>query len=131
MLRVGFATSDGVHVDQHFGWCRRFDVYDVSTEGWTAVTSRVLEVPDADGESPRVEARVDLVSDCAILHVSAIGGGAAARVVAARIHPVKVLETAEIPSLLDRLQQVLRDTPPPWLRKLLAQSEPASGWVPR
>lgn len=131
MLRVGFATNDGVHVDQHFGWCRRFDIYDVSPEGWTTVGSRILEVPDAEGESPRVEARVDLVADCAILHVSAIGGGAAARVVAARIHPVKVLETTEISSLLDRLQQVLRGTPPPWMRKLLASGEPASGWVPR
>ncbi|MDA8392283.1 MAG: nitrogen fixation protein NifX [Actinomycetota bacterium] len=134
MLRVGFATGDGVHVDQHFGWCRRFDVYDVSAEGSLFVGTRLLESVDEEGESGRVDARVELVNDCGILHVSAIGGGAAARVVTARIHPVKVLETAEINSLLDRLQEVLGGTPPPWLRKLVASSASSaasSGWTPR
>jgi nitrogen fixation protein NifX len=59
------------------------------------------------------------LKDCAILYVAAIGGSAAARVVAAKIHPIKVPQPEPILDILDKLQEVLNGTPPPWLRKVL------------
>ena len=32
MVKIAFATGDGTAVDQHFGWCCRFDVYEMSAE---------------------------------------------------------------------------------------------------
>ncbi len=123
MLKAAFATGDGVHVNQHFGWCRRFDVYEVSAEGFRLLESRLLE-PVGEDEEDKIGSRVEAVQDCAMVYVASIGGTAAARVVNARVHPVKVRETEEIAALLDRLRQVLAGTPPPWLRKLVRRGEP-------
>jgi nitrogen fixation protein NifX len=51
--------------------------------------------------------------------VAAIGGSAAARVVAVKIHPIKVPQPEPILDILEKLQDVLKGTPPPWLRKAL------------
>ena len=47
------------------------------------------------------------------------GGPAAARVVNARIHPIKVTSDEPIGDVLTRCQTMLRGNPPPWLRKVL------------
>jgi len=44
-------------------------------------------------------------------------------VVATKIHPVKVAGPEPILDILDKLQDVLKGTPPPWLRKALAKGE--------
>lgn len=123
MLKVAFATGDGVHVDQHFGWSRRFDVYDVSESGATFVETRALD-PAADDEDSKIDSRLAAVADCAIVHLAKIGGTAAARVVNAKVMPVKVPDTTEVGELLGRLQAVLNGTPPPWLRKVLRDHAP-------
>lgn len=129
MLKVAFATGAGDGVDQHFGWCRRFDVYEVSADGARLLESRQLE-PAGDDEESKIGSRLDAVRDCVILHVADIGGSAAARVVAAGIHPVKVPGGTPIAGLLDRLQAVLAGSPPPWLRKALRRSNPSAAWQP-
>ncbi len=53
--------------------------------------------------------------------MAAIGGSGAARVVALKIHPIKVPQPEAIADILDKLQAVLQGTPPPWLRKALAR----------
>ena len=66
------------------------------------------------------------MKDVAIVYVAAIGGSAAARVVASKIHPIKVNQPEPIMDILDKLQEVLRGTPPPWLRKALQKDEARS-----
>jgi nitrogen fixation protein NifX len=132
MLRIAFATGDGTAVDQHFGWCRRFDVYEVSAERAELLESRLLG-PASDDENDKIESRLAGVRDCAILNVCDIGGSAAARVVAARIHPIKVAKGTDIAELLNRLRAVLAGNPPPWLRKVLRQHSPETvpAWTPQ
>lgn len=131
MLKIAFATGDGTAVDQHFGWCHRFDVYDVSAERAELLETRLL-APAGDDENDKIESRLAEVRDCAILHVCAIGGAAAAKVVAARIHPVKVPEGTPVDDLLTRLRAVLATNPPPWLRKALRRHSPETvpAWTP-
>lgn len=131
MLKIAFATGDGTAVDQHFGWCRRFDVYEVSAGKAELLETRLLGPADAD-EDDKIESRLSAVRDCAILHVCHIGGPAAARVVNCRIHPVKVASGTAVDDLLARLQRVLAGNPPPWLRKVLRQHGPAAvpAWTP-
>ncbi len=124
-MKVAFATNDGTYVDQHFGWCRRFDVYEVSPEKFVLQETRCLE-PAAVEEEHKLESRLRAVGDCSMIYVASIGATAAVRVVNARIHPVKVKETEEVADLLRRLREVLAGTPPPWLRKLLL-AESAGG----
>jgi len=67
--------------------------------------------------------KLDAIKDCAILYVAAIGGSAAARVVAHGIHPIKVNQPEEINHLLTKFQEVLKGNPPPWLRKVLTKGK--------
>jgi len=125
MLTTAFATADGVHVDTHFGRCARFDIYDVTAESVHLREIRSVATDDVGNEDHRLQARLDALAGCALLCVASIGPGAAARVVRARVHPLKSDPSTTIDSVLERLQTVLRGTPPPWLRKL--QTQPTAG----
>jgi nitrogen fixation protein NifX len=131
VLKIAFATGDGNAVDQHFGWCRRFDIYEVSVDAARLLESRILP-PAPEDEADKIASRLDQVRDCAILNICDIGGSAAAKVVNAKIHPVKVASGTPVEELIGRLQAVLAGTPPPWLRKVLRQHGPNAdlAWSP-
>jgi nitrogen fixation protein NifX len=119
-MKVAFATEDLKRVDAHFGWARNIAIYEVSPD-----EHRFLETVQFDGElkedgnEDKLAPKIEAIKDCAILYVAAIGGSGAARVVAHHVHPVKVAQPEAITDLLEKLQGVLRGTPPPWLRKAL------------
>jgi nitrogen fixation protein NifX len=123
-MKVAFATQDLVHVDAHFGWTKNLAIYEIAPEG-----SRFIEVVQfsdevaEDGNEDKLKLRVDAIKDCAILYVAAIGGSGAARVVAQNVHPMKVAQPEPIAELLEKLCNVLKGTPPPWLRKALLKGE--------
>jgi nitrogen fixation protein NifX len=118
MITAAFATVDGIHVDAHFGWCARFDIYDITAGSARLRETRSVPPDDVDHEEDRLDARLDALAGCALVCVASIGPGAAARVVRARVHPLKANPGTTVESVLDRLQTVLMGTPPPWLRKL-------------
>lgn len=124
-MKVAFSTQDKQRVDAHFGWAKHLAVYDVTTEGYCYVQTFDFggELQE-DGNEDKLAPKLAAIADCAILYVAAIGGSAAARVVAAKIHPIKVAQPEPILDILEKLQEVLRATPPPWLRKALTKGQP-------
>ena len=64
-----------------------------------------------DGNEDKLAPKIEAIKDCAILYVAAIGGSAAARVVANKIHPVKVDEPDDIDETLGKLKDVLNGHP--------------------
>jgi nitrogen fixation protein NifX len=48
-----------------------------------------------------------------------IGGPAAAKLVALKIHPMKTGSEVSLKETVERFQEVLRGNPPPWLRKAM------------
>jgi nitrogen fixation protein NifX len=126
-MKIAFATQDLRHVDAHFGWAKNIAIYEISTEG-----HRLLEAIQFDGDlqedgnEDKLAPKIEAIHDCAILYVAAIGGSGAARVVAKGIHPIKVTSPEEITGLLVKLGDVLRGTPPPWLRKALLKGKERS-----
>jgi nitrogen fixation protein NifX len=74
-------------------------------------------------EEDRIEARSSALADCALVYVLQIGGPAAARLVAKKIHPIKSKEPEPIADVVEKLQEVLRDNPPPWLKKAMLKGE--------
>lgn len=126
-MKVAFATQDQQRVDAHFGWAKHLAVYDVTATDVRFVRDFPFgEDLAEDGNEDKLAPKLDAIRDCAIIYVAAIGGSAAARVVAARIHPIKVAAPEPILDLLDKLQEVVRGTPPPWLRKALLKDAPRS-----
>jgi nitrogen fixation protein NifX len=124
-MKIAFATQDQQRVDAHFGWARHLAVYDITPEGYRFIADHAFgEDLAEDGNEDKLAPKLEIIKDCAIVYVAAIGGSAAARVVASKIHPVKVTQPEPILDILDRLQVVLQGTPPPWLRKALLKGQP-------
>jgi len=123
-MKVAFATQDQQRVDAHFGWAKHLAVYDVTPEGYAFVQDFAFgEDLAEDGNEDKLAPKLAAIIDCAIVYVAAIGGSAAARVVASKIHPIKVTAPEPILDILDKLQDVLKGTPPPWLRKALLKGQ--------
>jgi nitrogen fixation protein NifX len=123
-MNIAFATQDLKRVDAHFGWAKNIAIYEIGPEGHHFVEAVQFDGDlKEDGNEDKLAPKLETIKDCAILYVAAIGGSGAARVVASNIHPMKVNQPEEIVDLLCKLQEVLRGTPPPWLRKALAKGQ--------
>ena len=123
-MKVAFASTDKVHIDEHFGQAEVFYLWEVGPE--EAAFSGIVQVK-AENETghsdDKIEARSSALSDCALVYVAEIGGPAAARLVAKKIHPIKSKDREPIAAIIAKLQEVLRDNPPPWLRKAMLKGE--------
>jgi nitrogen fixation protein NifX len=111
-------------VDAHFGWARHIVIYEIGPDGYTFLQDVTFDGDlKEDGNEDKLAPKLEAIKDCAILYVAAIGGSGAARVVASNIHPIKVNQPEPIEELLVKLQEVLKGSPPPWLRKALAKDK--------
>jgi nitrogen fixation protein NifX len=126
-MKVAFATQDLKRVDAHFGWAKNIAIYEVGPDGHHFLESMSFDGDlKEDGNEDKLAPKIEAVKDCAILYVAAIGGSGAARVVANNIHPMKVNQPEDITDLLAKLEEVLKGTPPPWLRKALTKGKEKS-----
>jgi nitrogen fixation protein NifX len=122
-MKVAFATQDLERVDAHFGWAKNIAIYDIAKDSYTFVGAvQFAGDLQEDGNEDKLQPKLEAIRDCAILYVAAIGGSGAARVVAQNIHPMKVPQPEKITDLIEKLQVVLRGSPPPWMRKVLSKS---------
>jgi nitrogen fixation protein NifX len=119
-VRVAVASNSGEKLDGHFGSCLRFLVYQVSGDSIQLVDVR--SALEADLAEDRNQFRADLIRDCQVLYVVSIGGPAAAKVVKAGIYPMKMNEGCPATDVLEKLQTVMKASPPPWLAKILGVS---------
>ena len=123
-MRVAFATEDMKRVDAHFGWARNIMVYDLSSDTSSLVKTYIFDgTLEEDGNEDKLTPKLEAIKDCAIVYVADIGGPAAARVVASRVHPIKSNSMETIEDLLEKIQNVMKGTPPPWLRKAMMKGE--------
>ena len=123
-VRVAIATTDMKALDAHFGSAKRFAVYDVTKEGWSFIEALAFDdVTEESGNhktdgDDRIGPKVEALAGCHLLFCLAIGGPAAAKAVASRIHPIKA-QPAAIDDVLEKVRAMLIGSPPPWLRKVL------------
>ena len=115
-IRIAGASNTGEQIDGHFGSCERFLVYQVSPTELRLIAVR--PTLSADHEEDRNASRARLITDCQVVYVQSIGGPAAAKVVRAGSHPVKIQRPGPARDILRRLQATLV-APPPWLAKVM------------
>jgi nitrogen fixation protein NifX len=124
-LRIAIATQDRKNLNAHFGSARAFVVYDV-----TPTSATFLEAFEFDGVSDesgahkvegddKITPKVEALTGCTLMFVRAIGGPAAAKVVKAGIHPVKIADPMSIDAVIGKVQSMMTGNPPPWLRKVM------------
>ena len=128
-MKVAFATTDGINVDEHFGRAGIFAVYELTPEDYRFVELRKFAdaldtaIVETRGQGElhddRVQSKVDKLADCKIIYLTEIGGPSAARLVKKGIMPVKVKESVTIEDSMKRLLDTVKGTPPPWLKKAL------------
>jgi len=124
-MKVAFASTDKVHINEHFGKAKEFYLWEIGPDA--AEFTGILQVDEGDGNADdRIEARSATLADCALVYVGQIGGPAAARLVAKKIHPLKSKTAEPITEVVTRLQEVLRGSPPPWLRKAMMKNAGAA-----
>ncbi|HET7541828.1 MAG TPA: nitrogen fixation protein NifX [Polyangiaceae bacterium] len=124
-LRVAVATQDVKAVNAHFGSAKKFAVYEV-----TPTASRFIEAVGFDetsdesgthnAEIDKIGPKVAAIAGCNLLFCLAIGGPAAAKVVSAKIHPVKLSQPETIETVIAKVQGMMTGDPPPWLRKAMS-----------
>jgi nitrogen fixation protein NifX len=135
-MKVAFTSTDGKTIDLHFGQASEYWIWEVAPDraellgrvsplladgaarGVPGPNAQSAAAPDLDEEG-RTRARADAVSGCVIVYTQQIGGPAAAKLVARKIHPMKTVREVPIAEVIAKLQQVLRGNPPPWLRKAM------------
>ncbi|MDK9722511.1 MAG: nitrogen fixation protein NifX [Rhodospirillales bacterium] len=130
-MRIAFATQSMTAVDAHFGGARSIAIYDVAKDSSKFIEALQFDmVSEEDGNhddsADKLSIKIDALSGCAMLFTLAIGGPAAARVVAKKIHPVKLPRPEPIADVITRLQATLAGTPPPWMRRIIADHDSAS-----
>ncbi|MGO9377462.1 MAG: nitrogen fixation protein NifX [Dissulfurispiraceae bacterium] len=128
-MKVAFATTDGINVDEHFGRAGIFAVYELTPEDYQFVELRkfadgldsaIVETRGmGDLHDDRVQSKVEKLADCKIIYLTEIGGPSAARLVKKGIMPVKVKEVVTIEDSMKRLLDTVKKAPPPWLKKAL------------
>lgn len=120
-MKVAFTSSDGERVNEHFGSSSVFYLWDIEP-GRAACVGKVewpAEHDDGKVGEDRITARATALAGCAIVCTQQIGGPAAAKLVARRIHPMKTQVETPIAEMVEKLQNVLRGDLPPWLAKIL------------
>ncbi|MGC1951017.1 MAG: NifB/NifX family molybdenum-iron cluster-binding protein [Gammaproteobacteria bacterium] len=124
-IRVAVASDSGERLDGHFGSCARFLIYQVGLDEMRLIDIRSTAAAPQSGDQKNAY-RAALISDCHLLYIVAIGGPAAAKVIRAGIHPLKIPESADARKALAKLQKVLGGLPPPWLVKAMQMPTPVA-----
>ena len=124
-MKVAFTSSDGRIIDQHFGMTSQFRVWEVGPEA-AGYLGTVAALTSGCDEEDKTVARASAIADCAIVYTMQIGGPAAAKLVARKIHPMKTGAEVPVAEIVGRLQEVLRGNPPPWLRKAMNKENESS-----
>jgi nitrogen fixation protein NifX len=117
-MKIAFTTKTGEVIDLHFGQADSFHIWEVGPEEAHYLETITVGEHGSD-EEDRIAARAKVLADCAIVYTMQIGGPAAAKLVARRIHPMKTNVEVSLQESIAKIQEVLRGTPPPWLRKAM------------
>lgn len=122
-MKVAFATKDMEEINAHFGGAKEFVVYNVSKDGF-----ELCEVIKTDTstleDDDKTDFRVRALKGISIMYSESIGGTAAAKVIRAGIHPMKVNEPTLIVDVLKDLVKMINGNPPPWVKQIIQMETP-------
>jgi nitrogen fixation protein NifX len=124
-LLVAIASQHGTRLDAHFGYARRLMVYEVTPQAHRLVQAIACEAEESDRpeSEDRIGLKVAALAGCDLLFALAIGPPAAAKVIRANIHPIKIDAPERIESVIARVQSMMTGKPPSWIRKILGDSQ--------
>lgn len=118
-MKIAFASKDNIHVNQHFGWCEKFYIYEIDGENFTLVDEVDSSLKKED-EVEKLTYKIECVEGCDIIYVSQIGPKAANMVQSVGIYPMRSSsEDEKIEDVIKSLQKMINGNAPLWLKRIL------------
>ena len=121
-IKVAFATTDMIHVNQHFGSARSFAIYAVDPENSEMLEAAQFGELAQDGNEDKLSVKIQLLDGCAAVYCQAVGASAIKQIVSQGIQPIKVHEGSRIKDLITDLQNEMKSGPSSWLARALNES---------
>lgn len=141
-LKVAFTTDSLLSVDADFGTARQFVFYEVGAEAADFVDCvQFKDRPRGDGNGGEkkgggrccggapapavgssIDARIEALRGTGLLFTLAMSDPQSVRVADLGVFPVKLAGARSILEAVDRLQEMLRGTPPLWLQRAMRGS---------
>lgn len=124
VLKVAFATTDRVRVNQHFGAAEGFAIYEVTPDKATLVGVGEFAEEAMDGNEDKLAAKVDFLEGCAAVYVMAIGASAIKKLMAKGIQPIRINEVDAVDDLLGEISRAIGEGGVAWIdRAITAQTK--------
>lgn len=122
-MTIAFASSDGKKVDQHFGWSKKFYLYEV--DEYTSNFSKQADSSnEPEEEKAKLNYKISTIDDADIMYCTQIGPTASKMIQSAGIHPVRVSEGEVIEEAISNLQEMLNGSNPPmWLLRIFHKAK--------
>jgi nitrogen fixation protein NifX len=117
-MKIAFASKDNIHVNEHFGWCQEFYIYEIKGNEAFFVKS-VDASQDIEEEVDKLTYKIECLDQSDILYVQQIGPKASMMVKAHKIFPLQSSKEGEtINDVLNTLIEMKRN-PPLWMQRIL------------
>lgn len=121
-MKIAFATTDDIHVNQHFGWCKEFTLYEITEDTFTFLR-KVDSSIEIEDEIDKLTYKIECLEESDVLVVQQIGPKASRMVQSCGIFPMQTSnENEKIEDILKKLIK-MKENPPIWMRRLLANDE--------
>ncbi len=118
-MKIAFASTDNVHVNDHFGWCKCFYMYELDDEGFRFL--KELPSPnELSDEGDKLAYKIESLDDANILCASHIGPRASLMVKGSGIFVLRSeKENESIEEVLNTLFKMKNSNPPLWMQRFL------------
>lgn len=122
-MKIAFASLDNIHVNEHFGWCKKFYIYEIVHDCYHFV-KEVDSSYELKDEVEKLSYKINCLEDSTILYVQQIGPKASLMVKASNIFPMQASkENEKIENVLNSLIK-MKENPPLWMKRLLVNESP-------
>ena len=118
-MKIAFASTDNIHVNDHFGWCKCFYLYEIKDDTFTFL--KALSSPnEIVEEGDKLSYKIQCLEDANIVCASHIGPRASLMVKGSGIFVLKTEKEDEpIETLLNTLIALKNSNPPLWMQRFL------------
>lgn len=118
-MKIAFASTDNLHVNDHFGWCKCFYMYELHNDAFSFL--KTLPSPNEHSEEgDKLAYKIACLEDANILCASHIGPRASLLVKGSGIFVLKSeKENERIEEVLNTLLRLKNTQPPLWMQRFL------------
>ncbi|MBI2277195.1 MAG: nitrogen fixation protein NifX [Dechloromonas sp.] len=120
VIKVAFASTDRLRVNQHFGAAEGFAIYEVTPDKATLVGVGEFAEESMDGNEDKLIAKVDFLEGCAAVYVMAIGASAIKKLMAKGIQPIRINEVDAVDDLLAEVSKAISEGGVAWIDRAVA-----------